>query len=108
MLANGRRGASSGGQVAKFAGLHVPFSLVRTRIAPQGARYSCGCNHQKVTILPPGTAHACGTVAPQALLAGVPRGNLLLLDLFADEHPVWSRTDGFFGYPYIWVSTCDC
>ena len=40
----------------------------------------------------------------QALLDGVPRGRMLLLDLFADEHPVWARTEGFYGHPYIWVS----
>lgn len=38
----------------------------------------------------------------QALLAGVPRGRMLLLDLFADEHPVWSRTASMYGHPFIW------
>jgi hypothetical protein len=38
----------------------------------------------------------------QALLSGVPRGRLLLLDLFADEHPVWSRTACLYGHPFIW------
>ncbi|KIZ03038.1 alpha-N-acetylglucosaminidase [Monoraphidium neglectum] len=38
----------------------------------------------------------------KALLAGVPRGSLVVLDLFAEEHPVWTRTEGFYGYPYIW------
>jgi alpha-N-acetylglucosaminidase len=38
----------------------------------------------------------------QALLSGVPRGRLLLLDLFADEHPVWSRTACMYGHPFIW------
>ncbi|KAI8466868.1 MAG: tim-barrel domain-containing protein [Monoraphidium minutum] len=37
-----------------------------------------------------------------ALLAGVPPGRLLLLDLFAEEHPIWTRTDAFYGTPYIW------
>jgi hypothetical protein len=32
----------------------------------------------------------------------VPRGRLLLLDLFADEHPVWSRTASLYGHPFIW------
>lgn len=27
---------------------------------------------------------------------------MLLLDLFADEHPVWSRTASMYGHPFIW------
>jgi alpha-N-acetylglucosaminidase len=38
----------------------------------------------------------------QALLSGVPQGRLVLLDLFADEHPVWTRTECLYGYPFIW------
>lgn len=38
----------------------------------------------------------------QALLAGVPCGRLVLLDLFADEHPVWTRTEALYGHPFIW------
>eukprot|EP00775_Hariotina_reticulata_P004459 gene4459-4715_t len=38
----------------------------------------------------------------QALLGGVPRGRMLLLDLFAEEHPVWSRTSALYGHPFIW------
>lgn len=38
----------------------------------------------------------------QALLRGVPKGSLILLDLFAEEHPVWERTESFYGYPFIW------
>jgi hypothetical protein len=48
-------------------------------------------------------AHLSFAFAPQqALLAGVPRGRMLLLDLFADEHPVWSRTASMYGHPFIW------
>jgi hypothetical protein len=32
----------------------------------------------------------------------VPQGRLVLLDLFADEHPVWTRTECLYGYPFIW------
>ncbi|KAF8069596.1 hypothetical protein HT031_001713 [Scenedesmus sp. PABB004] len=39
----------------------------------------------------------------KALLGGVPRGRLVLLDLFADEHPVWSRTEAFYGHPWIFT-----
>lgn len=38
----------------------------------------------------------------QALLSGVPQGRLVLLDLFADEHPVWTRTSALYGRPFIW------
>jgi hypothetical protein len=39
----------------------------------------------------------------QALLSGVPRGRLLLLDLFAEEHPVWLRTACMHGHDFIWT-----
>lgn len=32
----------------------------------------------------------------------MPKGKLVLLDLFAEEHPVWTRTEAFYGYPFIW------
>eukprot|EP00878_Enallax_costatus_P008649 GHUV01009043.1.p1 GENE.GHUV01009043.1~~GHUV01009043.1.p1 ORF type:complete len:568 (+),score=214.58 GHUV01009043.1:1068-2771(+) len=38
----------------------------------------------------------------KALLSGVPQGRLVLLDLFADEHPVWTRTSALYGHPFIW------
>eukprot|EP00803_Ostreobium_quekettii_P000116 evm.model.scf_2738.1 EVM.evm.TU.scf_2738.1 scf_2738:3553-15483(-) len=38
----------------------------------------------------------------QAVLSGVPDGRLYLLDLYADRYPVWSRTDSFYGRPFIW------
>jgi alpha-N-acetylglucosaminidase len=46
--------------------------------------------------------HVAALALPQALLSGAPRGRLLLLDLFADEHPVWSRTACLYGHPFIW------
>ena len=39
---------------------------------------------------------------PQALVQGVPRGRLVLLDLYAEVFPLWSRTQSFFGAPFIW------
>ena len=38
----------------------------------------------------------------KAFLSGVPDKSMLILDLFAEEDPVWIRTDSFFGKPFIW------
>eukprot|EP00042_Codosiga_hollandica_P039358 m.329171 g.329171 ORF g.329171 m.329171 type:complete len:823 (+) comp55597_c0_seq2:203-2671(+) len=38
----------------------------------------------------------------EALLHGVPRGNLIVLDLFADVLPLWNTTQSFFNTPFIW------
>ncbi|TKT90436.1 alpha-N-acetylglucosaminidase [Dyadobacter frigoris] len=42
--------------------------------------------------------------APQieALLKAVPDDKMILLDLAAEIEPVWKRTDGFYGKPWIW------
>ncbi|XP_040851719.1 alpha-N-acetylglucosaminidase-like [Ochotona curzoniae] len=38
----------------------------------------------------------------KAVLRAVPRGRLLVLDLFAENQPVYSRSDSFQGQPFIW------
>lgn len=38
----------------------------------------------------------------KALLHSVPVGKMVVLDLFADVKPIWSRSDHFYGIPYIW------
>jgi len=38
----------------------------------------------------------------QGVLSGVPRGRLVVLDLIAESHPLWRRTEGFYGAPFIW------
>lgn len=38
----------------------------------------------------------------QALLKSVPTGKMILLDLFAEMHPMWQATDHFQGQPWIW------
>lgn len=38
----------------------------------------------------------------KALLNAVPDNHLLVLDLWADENPIWSRTEAFYGKNYIW------
>lgn len=37
----------------------------------------------------------------QGLLSGVPRGRLILLDLYAEVFPIWLRTASFYGIPFI-------
>jgi len=38
----------------------------------------------------------------KALLNAVPNDQLIVLDLYTDEHPVWKNTDSYYGKPWIW------
>ena len=38
----------------------------------------------------------------KAFLQGVPIGELLVLDLYAENSPIFNVTDSFYGQPYIW------
>ena len=38
----------------------------------------------------------------KAALNAVPDDHMIILDLFTDEHPVWQRTDSYYGKPWIW------
>ena len=38
----------------------------------------------------------------EAWVSAVPRGKLILLDLWADAGPLWKLTAGYFGTPFIW------
>lgn len=38
----------------------------------------------------------------QALLNAVPNDHMILLDLYSESHPVWNRTDAYYGKPWIW------
>jgi alpha-N-acetylglucosaminidase len=38
----------------------------------------------------------------KAVLGAVPQGRLLVLDLFAENQPVYTRTASFQGQPFIW------
>lgn len=38
----------------------------------------------------------------KAYLNAVPENKLIVLDLWAEENPVWNRTDAFYGKPWIW------
>jgi len=38
----------------------------------------------------------------QALLKAVPDDHMILLDLYSESHPVWNRTNAYYGKPWIW------
>lgn len=38
----------------------------------------------------------------QALLNAVPDDHMIILDLWSESHPVWNRTDAYYGKPWIW------
>ncbi|XP_021233744.1 alpha-N-acetylglucosaminidase [Numida meleagris] len=38
----------------------------------------------------------------QAVLRAVPRGRMIVLDLFAESKPVYEWTESFYGQPFIW------
>ncbi|XP_024535814.1 alpha-N-acetylglucosaminidase isoform X2 [Selaginella moellendorffii] len=38
----------------------------------------------------------------KALLHAVPFGKMIVLDLFAEVRPIWSKSSHFYGVPYIW------
>ena len=38
----------------------------------------------------------------RALLGAVPNDRLIALDLFCESGPVWSKTEAFYGKPWIW------
>jgi alpha-N-acetylglucosaminidase len=38
----------------------------------------------------------------QALLNAVPDEQMIMLDLYSESHPVWSRTNAYYGKPWIW------
>lgn len=38
----------------------------------------------------------------KALLNAVPDKNMIILDLWSEWHPVWNRTEAYYGKPWIW------
>jgi alpha-N-acetylglucosaminidase len=38
----------------------------------------------------------------KALLNAIPNDHMIILDLFADNKPIWEKTDAFYGKPWIW------
>ncbi len=42
-----------------------------------------------------------GFACAQALVSGVPKGALVMLDLFAEVFPLWKATESFYGADFI-------
>ncbi|UZR96966.1 alpha-N-acetylglucosaminidase [Chondrinema litorale] len=38
----------------------------------------------------------------QALFGAIPDDQMIILDLYSESHPVWNRTDAYYGKPWIW------
>lgn len=38
----------------------------------------------------------------EAYLSGVPDAGMLILDLYTDSDPVWSKFESFYGKPWVW------
>jgi alpha-N-acetylglucosaminidase len=38
----------------------------------------------------------------EAFVTGPPQDKLVIIDLYAEEHPIWADTDSFFGQPFIY------
>ena len=38
----------------------------------------------------------------KALLNAVPDDHMIILDLYSESHPVWDRTEAYYGKPWIW------
>lgn len=38
----------------------------------------------------------------KALLNAVPNDKMIILDLWSENHPVWQRTEAYYGKPWIW------
>lgn len=38
----------------------------------------------------------------KALLGAVPDDRMIILDLWSERHPVWNRTNAYYGKPWIW------
>jgi alpha-N-acetylglucosaminidase len=38
----------------------------------------------------------------KALLNAVPNDRMIILDLWSERHPVWNRTEAYYGKPWIW------
>lgn len=38
----------------------------------------------------------------KALLNAVPNDKMMILDLWSERHPVWNRTEAYYGKPWIW------
>jgi alpha-N-acetylglucosaminidase len=38
----------------------------------------------------------------RALLSGIPKGRVLVLDLYSEKAPCYTKYESYFGQPFIW------
>ncbi|MCX2575095.1 alpha-N-acetylglucosaminidase [Pedobacter sandarakinus] len=38
----------------------------------------------------------------KAMLSAVPNDKMIILDLWSERHPLWKKTDAYYGKPWIW------
>ena len=38
----------------------------------------------------------------RALLSGIPKGRVLVLDLYSEKLPIYTAYESYFGQPFIW------
>ncbi len=43
----------------------------------------------------------------KAFLTSVPDDRMIVLDLFCEHRPVWKKTEGFYGKPWVWSFICN-
>ncbi len=43
----------------------------------------------------------------KAFLTSVPDDRMIVLDLFCEHRPVWKKTGGFYGKPWVWSFICN-
>ncbi|KAK6188714.1 hypothetical protein SNE40_004838 [Patella caerulea] len=43
-----------------------------------------------------------GPTQTEALLTAVPKGRMIILDLYSELRPIYSQTKSYYGQPYIW------
>lgn len=44
----------------------------------------------------------------EAYLSGVSNQGMLILDLFSEANPIWSKTNSYFGKSFIWCMLHNC
>ena len=44
----------------------------------------------------------------KAFLNGVPKGKMLILDLYSEVNPVFNQTESFYGQPFVWCMLGSC
>ena len=92
--------------VCSSGGLVYTFGSRAARLSATPVPTHRTCPHAPAS---PHRDHA-GTTLHSLLTAnavGVPQGSLILLDLMAEEDPLWKRTSSYYGAPFIWCMLND-